>query len=156
MSTVWVGIGLLFIAGLVLLMMRSRNPANNTVYAPTHAPAPAPVGAAPGCDGVQVRRHTVSVPAGVAIDPGGIGKGLAADLVTDLLMTAGAHGVGVVAERSCEPGDPQLLPRLRHPSAAMTSSVVATSARFGTAYSSAAFWKSSFTVDVPSDTTTTS
>ena len=43
MSTVWVGIGLLFIAGLVLLMMRSRNPANNTVYAPTHAPAPAPV-----------------------------------------------------------------------------------------------------------------
>ena len=68
----------------------------------------------------------------------------------------GAHGVGVVAERSCEPGDPQLLPRLRHPSAAMTSSVVATSARFGTAYSSAAFWKSSFTVDVPSDTTTTS
>ena len=35
--------GLLFIAGLVLLMMRSRNPANNTVYAPTHAPAPAPV-----------------------------------------------------------------------------------------------------------------
>lgn len=52
-----------------------------------------PVGPAPGCDGIEIRRRTVSVPAGVAIDPGGIGKGLAADLVTDLLMTAGARGV---------------------------------------------------------------
>ena len=53
----------------------------------------APAGPAPGCDGIQIRRHTVAVPAGVAIDPGGIGKGLAADLVVDLLMTAGARGV---------------------------------------------------------------
>jgi tetratricopeptide (TPR) repeat protein len=35
MSTVWWGIGLLFVVGLVLLMMRTRTPANNTVYAPT-------------------------------------------------------------------------------------------------------------------------
>lgn len=61
----------------------------------TDAPAPAPAGPAPGCDGIEVRRHSVRVPAGVALDPGGIGKGLAADLVTDLLMTAGARGVCV-------------------------------------------------------------
>lgn len=54
-----------------------------------------PVGPAPGCDGITVRRRTVTVPAGVAVDPGGIGKGLAADLVTDLVMTAGATGVCV-------------------------------------------------------------
>jgi thiamine biosynthesis lipoprotein len=54
-----------------------------------------PVGPAPGCGGIKVRRHTVELPPGVAVDPGGIGKGFAADLVTDLVMTAGAHGACV-------------------------------------------------------------
>ncbi len=35
---------------------------------------------------------TVTLGEGVEIDPGGIGKGLAADLVVDLLLTAGASG----------------------------------------------------------------
>ncbi len=35
---------------------------------------------------------TVTLGEGVEIDPGGIGKGLAADLVVDLLLTAGARG----------------------------------------------------------------
>lgn len=55
---------------------------------------------APGCragTSAQVRvdpaRSTITVPAGSAIDLGGIDKGLAADLVADELMAAGATGV---------------------------------------------------------------
>jgi thiamine biosynthesis lipoprotein len=51
--------------------------------------------AAPGCGGIEVRRHTVTLPPGVMFDPGGIGKGLAADLVVELLMTAGARSACV-------------------------------------------------------------
>jgi thiamine biosynthesis lipoprotein len=36
--------------------------------------------------------NTVVLPAGLALDPGGIGKGLAADLAVARLMTAGASG----------------------------------------------------------------
>jgi FAD:protein FMN transferase len=51
----------------------------------------------PGAAGLVVDRdrHTVRLPEGVGIDPGGIGKGLAADLVIDALLTAGARGAGV-------------------------------------------------------------
>ena len=47
-----------------------------------------------GCDGIEVdpSSRTVRLPAGVAVDPGGIGKGLAADLVIDALLAAGAEG----------------------------------------------------------------
>jgi FAD:protein FMN transferase len=38
---------------------------------------------------------TVSVPSGMCLDPGGIGKGLAADLVVGYLIDAGAHGASV-------------------------------------------------------------
>ena len=38
-------------------------------------------------------RHTVSLPSGVGIDPGAIGKGLAADVVADEIHAAGAEGV---------------------------------------------------------------
>ncbi|MGZ6950979.1 MAG: FAD:protein FMN transferase [Acidimicrobiia bacterium] len=55
-------------------------------------PAPARPTPAPGCSGITTGRHEVTLPPGVGIDPGGIGKGLAADLVTDLLMTSGADG----------------------------------------------------------------
>ena len=59
----------------------------------------AAVAAAPsgGCDGIAVDRHrgTVTLPTGVAIDPGGIGKGLAADLVSGWALEAGADGVMV-------------------------------------------------------------
>ncbi len=49
---------------------------------------------APGLGGVLLdpRARTVHLPEGVAIDPGGIGKGLAADLVTAELIEDGAAG----------------------------------------------------------------
>ncbi len=52
---------------------------------------------APGCDRIELDPvgRTVRLPRGVAIDPGGLGKGLAADLVVDALLTAGARGAMV-------------------------------------------------------------
>jgi FAD:protein FMN transferase len=53
-----------------------------------------PTGPAPGCAGIEIDpvMSTVQLPPGVAIDPGGIGKGLAADLVATALLDAGAAG----------------------------------------------------------------
>lgn len=50
--------------------------------------------AASGCAGIEADTRTglVRLPLGVRIDPGGIGKGLAADLVADALIDAGADG----------------------------------------------------------------
>ena len=52
---------------------------------------------APGCGGVLLDpdRAIVKVPRGVRLDPGGIAKGLAADLVSAELVTGGAEGVVV-------------------------------------------------------------
>jgi thiamine biosynthesis lipoprotein len=49
---------------------------------------------APGCSGIVCDEHdgTVTLPARVQFDPGGIGKGLAADIVTEELLGAGAAG----------------------------------------------------------------
>ncbi len=58
-------------------------------------PLPAAPGAvAPGCGGVDcdAARGLVQLPAGVHLDPGGLGKGLAADLVVADLRTGGATG----------------------------------------------------------------
>ena len=54
-----------------------------------------PAAHSPGCAGIEVDRdlHRVRVPNGVHLDPGGLGKGLAADLVAGELMAAGAQGV---------------------------------------------------------------
>jgi FAD:protein FMN transferase len=46
-----------------------------------------------GCTDIVVGESNVRLPAGVGFDPGGIGKGLAADLVADETMAAGAAGV---------------------------------------------------------------
>lgn len=46
---------------------------------------------------VNLDLKSVSVPRGVAIDAGGIGKGLAADLMSDYAMKLGAMGVAVFA-----------------------------------------------------------
>ena len=48
-----------------------------------------------GCDHIEIDRDrgTVRLPAGVGFDPGGIGKGFAADLVSAQAMDAGAAGV---------------------------------------------------------------
>jgi thiamine biosynthesis lipoprotein len=50
-----------------------------------------------GAAGIEIDEGTgtVRVPARVGFDPGGIGKGLAADLVVEELLTAGAAGVCV-------------------------------------------------------------
>ena len=50
---------------------------------------------APGCEGIELddRLHAVTLPPGVGIDPGGIGKGFAADLVAALVVSQGADGV---------------------------------------------------------------
>ena len=42
---------------------------------------------------INVVDHTVTLPAGVGIDPGAIGKGLAADIIVTEIMAAGASGV---------------------------------------------------------------
>ncbi len=49
---------------------------------------------APGCAGIVCDEHagTVMLPAHVQFDPGGVGKGLAADIVTAELLAAGAAG----------------------------------------------------------------
>lgn len=53
--------------------------------------------AAPGCAGVMIDDvvGAVTLPPGVRLDPGGIGKGLAADLVAEELMAGGALGAMV-------------------------------------------------------------
>ncbi|HEV3450062.1 MAG TPA: FAD:protein FMN transferase [Acidimicrobiia bacterium] len=50
-----------------------------------------------GCDRIELDpvARTVALPAGVGVDPGGIGKGLAADLVVAELLAAGAAGAAV-------------------------------------------------------------
>ena len=42
---------------------------------------------------IDLEASTVSLPAGVGLDPGAIGKGLAADIIANELMSAGAKGV---------------------------------------------------------------
>jgi thiamine biosynthesis lipoprotein len=46
---------------------------------------------------IDLESKTVVVPSGVALDAGGIGKGLAADLMSDYAMQLGAMGVAVFA-----------------------------------------------------------
>ena len=50
---------------------------------------------APGMSAVVVDRadSTVTLPMGIGLDPGAIGKGLAADMVAEELLSAGAHRV---------------------------------------------------------------
>ena len=48
-----------------------------------------------GVAGIQIIANTVRIPARTGFDPGGIGKGLAADIVVDEIMAEGATGVCV-------------------------------------------------------------
>ena len=61
------------------------------------SPTPAFVPLPPGAGGVMLLPaiNGVTLPPGVTIDPGGIGKGLAADLTAQMLTDAGAAGVVV-------------------------------------------------------------
>ena len=58
---------------------------------------PAPTVPAPGAAGIRLdaRLRTVQLPRGVLFDPGGIGKGLAADVVVAELLADGAAGACV-------------------------------------------------------------
>ena len=51
-----------------------------------------PRGATLGDIVIDPRAHTITLPIGLAIDPGGIGKGLAADLAVAQLLSGGAAG----------------------------------------------------------------
>jgi thiamine biosynthesis lipoprotein len=48
-----------------------------------------------GADDIVLSAETVTLPAGTGFDPGGIGKGLAADMVCAETMAAGAEGICV-------------------------------------------------------------
>jgi FAD:protein FMN transferase len=48
-----------------------------------------------GCTDITVDGHTVRFPSGIGFDPGGIGKGLAADIVIGELLADGAAGACV-------------------------------------------------------------
>lgn len=48
-----------------------------------------------GCTDIEITERGIRLPAGTGFDPGGIGKGLGADIVADDAMTAGADGVCV-------------------------------------------------------------
>jgi FAD:protein FMN transferase len=60
-------------------------------------PSVRPAAPAPGCARVLLDPYlqAVTFPVGVGFDPGGIGKGLATDLVVDLLLAEGAKGACV-------------------------------------------------------------
>ncbi|MEY2453195.1 MAG: FAD:protein transferase [Acidimicrobiaceae bacterium] len=47
----------------------------------------------PGCTDIEIEGNAVRLPAGTGFDSGGIGKGLAADIVAVEVMAAGADGV---------------------------------------------------------------
>ena len=49
----------------------------------------------PGCDAIEIGADTVRLAPATGFDPGGIGKGLAADLVVAELLDAGAEGACV-------------------------------------------------------------
>jgi len=63
------------------------------VLARTSVTAVETVAAAPGMGDVVIDGSTVSLPRGVGLDPGAVGKGLAADVIVDELLRAGAEGV---------------------------------------------------------------
>jgi len=46
-----------------------------------------------GCTDIEITERGIRLPAGTGFDPGGIGKGLGADIVADDAMTVGADGV---------------------------------------------------------------
>lgn len=60
---------------------------------PTSFAADIPQLHTPGLGDVVIDGTTITLPTGVNLDPGAIGKGLAADIVANELFAAGAHGV---------------------------------------------------------------
>ena len=78
-----------------------------------------------GCSDIEIDGAAVCLPEGTGFDPGGIGKGLAADLVTEELLEAGAEGAclatslgGDVRVRGVGPDDEPWTVAVEHPWAA--------------------------------------
>lgn len=69
-------------------------PPGPTADLTTPASAARPPSPAPGCGGIELddALSAVTLPAGTALDLGGIGKGRAGDLVVEALLAAGAEG----------------------------------------------------------------
>jgi len=89
---------------------------------------------------LDARTRTVRLPPGVGFDPGGIGKGLAADLVVEELLAAGADGacvnVGGDVRAAGTPPDESWAVAIEHPThpapaavAQLQDGAVATSSR---------------------------
>lgn len=83
-----------------------------------------PSGLARGAGAVAVdeRQGTVALPAGVGLDPGGMGKGLAADMVVAELVAAGASGAcvnlgGDLRAEGAAPGGGPWVVDVEHPDA---------------------------------------
>lgn len=65
----------------------SRVDPDRTTTLPESARAPGEIG------GMVIENNTISLPLGTTLDPGGIGKGLTADLVCEFALAEGAWGV---------------------------------------------------------------
>lgn len=72
-------------------VVRSGYTASFEKLPPNAAPTPSDLVVA--CTDIEIDGNTVRLPARSGFDPGGIGKGLAADLVAAELLSAGADGV---------------------------------------------------------------
>ncbi|MEN8237910.1 MAG: FAD:protein FMN transferase [Actinomycetota bacterium] len=70
---------------------RSEHPGRTVLSSPPYR------GPAPGMSQIQIDavHGRIRVPEGLGFDPGGIGKGLAADIVAESLIASGAHAVMV-------------------------------------------------------------
>jgi FAD:protein FMN transferase len=73
-----------------------------------------------GAEDIEIDGDRVRLPAGIGFDPGGIGKGLAADMVSAELMAMGAEGIclnlgGDVRVRGAGPRDTGWTVAVEHP-----------------------------------------
>jgi thiamine biosynthesis lipoprotein len=74
-----------------------------------------------GCSDIEIDGDSVRLPPGAGFDPGGIGKGLAADILMDELLAAGAEGAcvnlgGDLRVAGCNPHDQAWTIAIEHPS----------------------------------------
>jgi hypothetical protein len=79
---------------------------------------PMPPVPAPGMTQVRVGDSWVALPSGLGLDPGAVGKGLAGDMVTEDILSAGAHAVlvgigGDVVARGLPPDSDSWLVSMR-------------------------------------------
>jgi thiamine biosynthesis lipoprotein len=97
MQEAWLGTGGLFDPTVLASMRALGYDADfaTVVARPATALDDVLLAAAPGMSGVTIDEAscTISLPSGVGLDPGAIGKGLAADIVVEELRGAGADGV---------------------------------------------------------------